>query len=466
MTDTNRGVILRAGLTYTICNVILRGINFFTIPLFIRLLTPEEFGRCNIFLSFESVLYIFSGLAMHASIKNAYYDQKDNYDSFIKNCIYLDFFNSLIILLIANILCLFWSKEIDLNFYEVNLLTLAGFCSAVIYVYSSKLVMEYKADSFALVSFLTVIVGIVLSLYFILYIFVDDHYFGRILGAVLGQVIATVYILWKIFHTGFCKVNISQWKYGLKISLPIVPHGLSQVILSSANRVMIKYIYSTAQAGIFSFTYIVSLVPQVLFQSVSSIWEPWFFEQMSKNNIDQIRRTSKVYCLSISVVFIMMSCIVPEFVRIMATEEYEDAIDLSIIVLMGCYFATLYTIPCEVEYYYKKTLHIATSTIVCAIFNIILNLVLMKIFSYKVAAFTTLIAYFLYFLFHMYMSYIIGGRWIVDVRKMTLIIVVTLLLFILSLLLIDYLYIRLSILLFIIVFMLLQWKKIVLLIKR
>lgn len=453
-----RGRLLRAGVVYTAANILLKGISFFTLPLFIRLLTPEEFGRFSVFISFEGIIFMFSGLTLHASIKNARYDKENDYDSYIKNCVYVDFFNSIVIAFVANIVCYFWQDKIDLDFYEVNLLTIAGFCGAVTSIYSSKLVMEYRAGDYAILSFISVITGVILSLAFIFTIFCFDHYLGRIIGLVCGEIVAAAYAIWRLFRTGFTPINTSHWKYGLNISLPIIPHGLSQVVLNSANRIMIKYLYDAAKAGIFSFTYTVSMIPQILFQSVASVWEPWFFERMSQNDLDQIKRKSNIFCILISVVFVMMACVTPEIVKILATEEYYEAIDISIIALMGCYFATLYNIPCEVEYYHKKTKHIATSTCICALLNIGLNLLLMHYFSYKVAAYVTLFAYFLYFLFHMYMTYHIRKEWIFDLNTMSIIIVASLLIMVLSLLLIDVLLVRLVIIM-IIILITLRYRK-------
>lgn len=438
MAKTGTGKLLRVGAIYTAASVLLKGISFFTIPIFIRLLSPEEFGRYNVFISFEAIIFMFSGLTLHASIKNACYDLKDDYDTYIQNCIYVDFFNSLFIALLANIACFLWSEQIDLNFWEVNLLSLSGLCGAITSVYGSKLVMGYQAGDYAVMSFISVLTGIVLSLLFIFTVFDFDHYLGRINGLIAGQVVAAIYVLIKIFKNGFLPIKTTYWKYGISISLPIIPHGLSQMLLGSANRVMIKYLYNAAQAGIFSFTYTVSMIPQALFSSISSVWEPWFFERMSENDIVQIKRKSNFFCLLISLVFVSMSCLTPEIVKLLATDEYLDAIDISIVVLVGCYFATLYNIPCEVEYFHKKTKHIATSTFVCAVINIVLNYVLMQYFSYKIAAYVTLFAYLLYFLFHMYMSYYIRNSWVFDLKTMSIIITVSLCMMILSLLMIDF----------------------------
>ncbi len=436
-------VLLKAGLAYTASNVVIRGISFLSVPIFIRLLTVDEFGKYNFFVSIEGFLIVFSALAIHASIKNAYYDKKERFDAFVQNCVYVDIVNSLLIALIGNFICYFFSEAIDLNFIEVNLLVLSGFSQALITIYTAKLIMDYKSTDFVVVSFITVIIGILLSLLFIYTIFDYNHYYGRIWGSVLGQAAAAIYILYRLFGDKISNINFTDWKYGLQISLPIVPHGVSQFILSSANRVMIIYMYNAFQAGIFSLTYTLSLIPQVLFSSVSNVWEPWFFENMHKKNFHSIKEASSLFCTFISAFFIMMACAVPEIVKIIATEEYYESMDISIIVLMGCYFATLFYIPSEVEYYYKKTTYIAVSTVSCAVLNVVLNLLLMPHYPYKVAAYVTLISYLMYFIFHLLMSRIICGKWLFNMLSMATNILVTISLMVASIFLIDSLTMRL-----------------------
>lgn len=413
-----RNKLIKAGASYTIANVVLRGISFLTLPIFVRLLTTTEFGRYNVFVSFESIIGMFSALTLHASIKNAKYDMANEYDAYVKNCIYFDFYNSILLAFIANIICLFYSDIIDLTFLEVNLLVLSGFCGAVISIYSSKLIMDYLSKDYVIVSMITSIFGVVLSLIYIYSIFSFDHYLGRLIGGICGQVIATLYIFYKLFKDKSVKVNLNYWKYGLKISLPIVPHGLSQIILGSSDRIMIKYMYTEALAGIYSLTYTVSLIPSLIFNSIANVWEPWFFENMNEGKLEAIKKTSTKLCLLMTLGFIGFACVTPEMVKIIATKDYYDAIDVSILVIAGVYFASLYNIPCEVEYFYKKTKFIAIGSVFAASVNVLLNYIFMHYYSYKIAAVTTLITYFLYFLFHMFISYRIQHKWFFDVNRM------------------------------------------------
>ena len=77
--------IVKAGFGYTIGNYFLKGLSFFTIPLFTRLLTTQDYGKYNTFLSYENILFVLLGFAIHSSYKNARYrfgvvkEDKNNY---------------------------------------------------------------------------------------------------------------------------------------------------------------------------------------------------------------------------------------------------------------------------------------------------------------------------------------------------------------------------------------------------
>ena len=61
--------IFKASAGYTIGNYLLRGLGFITVPIFSRLLSTADFGIYNTFMSYEGILYLCIGLALHSSIK-------------------------------------------------------------------------------------------------------------------------------------------------------------------------------------------------------------------------------------------------------------------------------------------------------------------------------------------------------------------------------------------------------------
>ena len=63
--------VLKAGIGYTIGNYLLKGLSFFTIPIFTRLLTTQDYGKYNVFLSYENIIFVLIGFAIHSSYTEA-----------------------------------------------------------------------------------------------------------------------------------------------------------------------------------------------------------------------------------------------------------------------------------------------------------------------------------------------------------------------------------------------------------
>ena len=82
------------------------------------------------------------------------------------------------------------------------------------------------------------------------------------------------------------------------------------------------------------------------------------------------------------------------------------------------YFAFLYNLPAQIEYYYEKTNYIAGGTCAAAVLNIIMNYFGIKYFGSIAAAYTTLIIYLIYFLIHYFLAVKIHGRQIFDLMKL------------------------------------------------
>ena len=57
----NGNAILKAGLGYTIGNYMIKGLTFFSIPIFARLLSPDNYGIYNTYIAYESILCMCVG---------------------------------------------------------------------------------------------------------------------------------------------------------------------------------------------------------------------------------------------------------------------------------------------------------------------------------------------------------------------------------------------------------------------
>ena len=62
---TGSGKVMKAGVGYTIGDIIIKGISFLTIPIFTRLMSPEQFGLYSTFFSYEGLLMIILGMSLY-----------------------------------------------------------------------------------------------------------------------------------------------------------------------------------------------------------------------------------------------------------------------------------------------------------------------------------------------------------------------------------------------------------------
>ncbi len=297
VTNDSSSKALKAGLGYTIGNVFIKGITFISIPIFARLLSVGDYGIVNTCNAYVAILSIFIGFALHSSIKNAKIDYANEINQYVSSLILLILFNSIFFLLIAILFSSSIARYLSLKSgFLVALIVMESFGSALISYYNCVLAIDYKFKEYIKISLLYSISNMLISIVFIMCFFQNTKWLGRILGTVVSSLLVTALILFRIFRRSMPKVNKGYWKYGLQISLPIIPHGLSQIVLAQFDRLMINSVIGSVEAGLYSFAYNIGTIFQVIVNSLDTAWTQWFFEQMHLKNYIKIRKVASVYC--------------------------------------------------------------------------------------------------------------------------------------------------------------------------
>ena len=291
----------------------------------------------------------------------------------------------------------------------LNFLVCYAFGNAVITCFNSDVGIEYKYQKFLKVSGVNAILNITMSIVLILFVFPDEKYVGRIAGSTIAITMVALYVIKKFFQRSKPQNIVNFWKWGLKYSIPIIPHGLSQIVLGQFDRIMIMNMVSGSTAGIYSFAYNIYAIVQVTANSLDNVWGPWFYEKRKNGDLDSIKKYSSYYAFFMFLFSSLIIFLSPEIVKFLARKDYWEAVYSVIPIIAGGYFAFLYTIPSNVEYYHGKTKYIAIGTMSAAVINIILNYIFIKKCGYIAAAYTTLVTYFLYFIFHYILAKKIEG---------------------------------------------------------
>lgn len=414
------GKAVKAGIGYTVGNMLVKGITFLTIPLFTRLMSTESYGLFNTFNSYMAILTIFIGLALHASIKNAKYDFGEKLPKYTSSMIIIITACALFFGIVALAFSNGISKILAYSGAVILLMVVEAFGNSLLSLYNCVLAIDFRYKEYLGLSFFYSVGSIGASVLLMLTLFGGENsYVGRILGSVIPLVLISAYIIAKSFikaRPTFSETK-EHLKYGLAISLPLIPHGLSQILLNQCDRIMIKNMIGDSEAGLYSLAYNIATLYFVLITSADTAWTPWFYERMSSGDEQGIRKNTSTYTALMSFVCIAIFIGGPWLVTIMGGEEYYSSRFLIIPLIYSMFFSFLYTLPVAVEYYYKKTKSVAAATVVSAVVNIVLNYVFILLFGYQAAAYTTAFCHILYFVFHMIMAKKIMGKIVFDMKN-------------------------------------------------
>ena len=414
--SSNSGKAVRAGIGYTIGNVFVKGIGFLTLPLFSRLLTTEEFGIFNVFVSYEAILYVVIGLALHSSIQSAKLEFQDKIDDYTSSISLIYIVDAAIALAIAWVFSDSLSRLMDFSRDTIVMLVLYSFGSAYLTLYNNRLSLNYDYKKYMLVALSNSLGNVILSLLFILTIFRNDRATGRIIGATVSMFVLSMVLLFITFSKAKPKYNKEYWKFGVKYSLPIVPHGISQVLLAQVDRIMIHSMVGNSEAGIYSLAGNIKLIMTIINESVTTAWRTWFYNEIDHGRINNIQK----YAGALATLFVIFSvglmAISPEMILVLGGKEYDTGKYVAIPMIIDAYVLFLYSVIVQSEYYKKKTTYIMLGTLIATVINLITNYVFIKYYGFIAAAYTTLFSYVCYLALHIVISHKVAGFFVLKLK--------------------------------------------------
>lgn len=394
---------LTAGVGYTLGNLLIKGIVFFSLPIFTRILSPEDYGIVNTYTAYNAIFCMILGLSLHTSFRAAKlkFQEEGELDRYTSSLLFI-----YLVGIVIGIFLLKGVSEYVPLFHAISsesliyLLIIDSVFTGLLHLYNARIGLDYQYKKYLWMSFFLTSMSMILSVLFILFLFPEERYMGRILGGFLPLSCLICYIVYILIKKAPAVPNYKFWRFGILYSLPLIPHGLALVLLGQCDRIMLQYFNGAYEVGIYSLAANISIILLIISQSLDSSWGVWFFDKMSHRGIKDIYHKSSEYIALFTVVSVFLIAAAPDIIQIMSDEEYWAAKDVVIVLLWGNYFSFLYLGIVHYEYYYNKTYLVLVGTVLSAILNIVLNYYTIPLYGYMAAAYTTLASYILNFLFH------------------------------------------------------------------
>lgn len=397
--------ILSAGMWYTFSSLLLRGVGFFTLPVFARLLSTDEFGVLNNTISWYGLISILATLNLSSSLIRARHDFEAEYNSYISTILFLGSLITLVFLTIvlANLSWFSGLLSIPAPFLVLMMISLLVTPSIATYLSIKQLNYEFRA--YAIVSVLVSVLEAGLSI--ILVIFMRNKLSGRMLGIFVPQTLIGVFLYVQLAKRGK-RPKYEYCKYAIAFSLPLVPHLLANFALSQADRIMIFNIDGAHSTAMYSFAYSLSIIISILWSSMNSAFSPWLGNMIRQKKFSATRRATMPYILVFVIPVLLSQLLAPEVLWILGGEKYYSGLSYIPPVFTGCAYQFFYVLYVNIEQYEMKNWGVALGTMLAGIINVLLNYMFIPKFGPIAAAYTTMISYALLFLFHAIMVKRIG----------------------------------------------------------
>lgn len=391
---------IQSSLIYFLGTVLLRGISFLTLPIYTRIMLPEEYGLYSLFTASLSIVTIFVGFQIQGSVNLTYNTKsEEEFDTYVAN---ISLFPLLILIISLLLLLIVPQLTITLRVPSVLfsiMMFIQAYFGVVINIYMSELIIKKRPKKHLVVSIITTILNVVLSVSFVL-MFTDHSYFAMVIAGVIANLIIVIYIFFKyIFRIQLSSLK-EDWKYGLRLSLPLIFHVLSHQVLNVADRFMLEKYQTEIQVAIYSVVYSIGAIIQMIWSAINNAWIPWYFENLKESSHKMIRLYSKQYIIFFSIGTVLFLLISPEITLILGGKQYYSGVNSVPLIILAYFFVFLYSFYVNYEFAKEKTILIPLATILAAIINIILNIYFIPRYGYLGASLTTAISYFLMLMFH------------------------------------------------------------------
>ncbi len=378
----------------TIGRVCTQLITFFLLPLYTGVLSTEEYGTIDFINTIVTLMLPIVAFQVEQAIFRELIEVRNKKEKIIEilttgvitvtfQCLIF----SIIFLLISPII-----NNIYKYYLGLNVITYIFFS-----LYQQIARGLGKNKEYAIASFITAITTIILNIVFLLIVELGAK--GMLLGIILGQLSGIVYLFLSLkMYTSIKPRTYSKeiikklWKY----SIPLIPNALSWWVFNASDRVIVTALLGVDQNGILAASLKFSSVYIVLYNIFNISWTESISMAIDDKDIDDyFNKMFNIVLNLFSAMGIGMIACMPFVYPIMINKNYAFGYNLVPISIIAAFFHIIVGLISVIYVAKKNTKAIANTSIVSAIINIVVHLILIKFTGLYAAVVSTFSAFFI-----------------------------------------------------------------------
>ncbi len=399
----NRLSLIKNASIYTFSNIINSALPFLLLPILTRYMSPSDFGIVAMFSVMVNIVSPFTGFSVHAAIQRQYYEKETvDIPTYVANCLLILLCGGIIVSIF--LYCFLDSisvlSSIPNNWiWAVVVVSMFQF---IILINLSLWQVTLKARTFAWYQFSRTVVNILLTLLFVVGMRLSWQ--GRIAAQIYTMALFGL-VSFFILHKGNWiqyRVNRTYIINALKFGIPLVPHTIGAVMMTMTDRFFITNMVSIHATGLYSVGYQIGMIICIIENSFNQAYVPWLFDCLKMENKStnlMIVRMTYIYFFIIVGLAIGLSILAPFFLKFFVGKDFAGATIFIFWIALGYAFSGMYKMVVNYIFFVQKTYILAWVTFSCALVNVLLNYILIKLNGSIGAAQATTITFFLSFIF-------------------------------------------------------------------
>ncbi|CAG8998573.1 MAG: hypothetical protein CENE_00524 [Candidatus Celerinatantimonas neptuna] len=390
-------------------NLLVKGVNFLLLPIYLNLMSPEEFGNYSYIISIIGMMALVFGVGQHATLNRFYHSSEYTKDALIEN-VHLIVFTSFIFFGV----CIIFFKSYFIKFFlkhSINDIVFYSMLALAMLTALNQLLMTFlfQSENVKMVQRKCIVEIFVFNIFSLslLYFVPLPKDELRILATAISYIIILIFYyrcFFKKTNFKFDNYSIGFYKRGIINGFPIAIGSCSNFFITFGDRFAIEKILDKSSLGVFSFAMVIISILMLVFQSFQNVWLPYFFKE---KNLDlSFQRTYKITLIFFGV-SVIMGIGFYGLVYILATYFINHLYIESLAFLWLLVFASFFQIAgmTMAGFYqiYEKNHIVVPINILAGGINIIMNFYFIKQYGILGAALSTALISVMLFIVHFYL---------------------------------------------------------------
>ena len=335
-------------------------VNVMLLPIYIRFITPSEYGILSLLSAFGAVLTIIMGLSINRAIERFYIQyepgkRKEFLGSTVALVLLFSFSLSVVLTIMAPKVSFVFFNSTTIKYINyVNFQIWISFFLIFPQIISSIYLIKEKSSSYVILRIVNLLILIIAIVTFLIV-------FKRGLRGILEATcfstgIMAIFYMMLVLPEIKLSLVLTHIKTFLKYSFPIMPYRLFIISIAYMDRFYINKFFSLSDVGIYSVGSRFSMIMEIVVTSFAIAWQPFYYNRAEKNNFDStFKKLVTLWITFLVFVALAISSYAREIIIIFTSPEYYSVYRIMPILVLGHIFLAFYFFSMSTILYTNKT---------------------------------------------------------------------------------------------------------------